>query len=340
MTNTFFISSYEKIIIERFHICSWEFNTNVTLLEFGCEINKTSIEKKDKLNLSLYIPWLTKDTIVIDLYKQLSSTENSRFIFNDSVNGTDMLDGGVNKAGIIHRFKDRAALCILPVNFNVQSNQLDIDVDLKPYNTSEKPNIYFRFCIKLKGKHISTRKLGINKSTIIYDVKVNEKRNIPVSQSEAFRDKEICHIETCFCFNILPNRYDIVFPDSSLKNVRTLEHSSFNQYLGEIIDIPKDELMVVFNKKSENFNFFSIYTQERIGPAQFAAAILINVICGILLFIPSYRKSYSPEMKLSEVWYNFPLEIYISFTIAILSVAYFLWPKIIFYLKKISFGKK
>ena len=135
-------------------------------------------------------------------------------------------------------------------------------------------------------------------------------------------------------FNILPSKYDMVFADTSLKNVRTLEYFSFNQYLGGIIDIPKDELMVVFNKKSESFAFFSIYTKERIGPAQFAAALTINIICGVLLFIPSFRKSFTPEMKLIEVWNKMPIEIYASLIIATLTAVYFLWPTLILNVKR------
>jgi hypothetical protein len=331
MENTFFISGKEKIKIDRFHICSWEFNDNQSLLEFGSEINTSSLVGKDRVILFFFIPWLTKDYQIIDLYTQLCQTTNSRFIFNDSVNGIDSLDGGVNEAGIIHKFDDRDPLCILPISTSIElNNQLVIDIDLKAYSqyTKGKPNIYFRFCIKTKSMPLSTRTLGINKSTVIYDIKVNEKRNIPVNRTAEFKGKEFCEIDNCFCFNILPNSYDMVFADASLKNVRTLEHNSFSQYLGGIIEIPKDELMVVFNKKATNFIFFSIYSQERIGTAQFASAILINIICGILLFIPSWRKSFNPKMTLGKVWLNLPIEIYISFIIALITLCYFMWPTI------------
>jgi hypothetical protein len=343
MENTFYVCSDQKLKIERFHICSWEFKTALSLLEFGCEVDNTSIKEDgiDKLKLSLYIPWLTKDLKIIDLYEQLSDSENSRFIFNDSINGSDFLDSGTNKAGIVHKFQDRDRLCILPIDLNIQSNnRIDIEIDLSLYRAQcDNVNIYFRFCINLKDSYISTRKPGINKSTIIYDIKINEKRNIPVDQLDEFRHRHFCTIKSCFCFNILPSSYDMIFPDESLKNVRTLEYSSFNHYLGRVIVIPKDELMVVFNKKTTGFTFFSIYTQERIGPAQFAAALLINIICGILLFIPSYRKTFNPEIALTAVWDKLPIEIYISFLFAILTAGYFFWPNLIAYTKRVVFPK-
>lgn len=117
------------------------------------------------------------------------------------------------------------------------------------------------------------------------------------------------------------------FDNSSLQNVRTLEFDSFNKYLSDR-RVKKDELIVVFNKKkdSESFSFFSIYSKERIGPGQFALAILINIVCGILLFIPSYRKSFQPELSLSELWMNLPNEIFIAIGVALITLLYFIWP--------------
>ncbi|AMP97876.1 hypothetical protein AY601_0937 [Pedobacter cryoconitis] len=341
MENNFFLYSEteNKVQIERFHICTWEFKTIESFVEFGCEINKESLAGNDNLKLNLSISWLKKECKVKDLYLQLYDTANSRFIFNDSVLATTSLDGGANRAGIIHNFEEREDLCILPVVLQFEpTNKLSIEIDLKSYNKQDnKPNVYFRFYIMPKGHYLSTRKLGINKSTIIYDTKINERRNIPIEQNAEFLNKKLCNIKSCFSFNILPNRFDMMFSDTSLKNVRTLEHSSFHQYLGKLIDIPKDELMVVFNKKDNltAFTFFSIYTDERIGPAQFIYAILVNIICGILLFIPSYRKSFHPEMKFINVWGNLPVEIYTAIFLVCFTLVCFLWPTLKFYTKSL-----
>lgn len=333
MENSFFIyTEKEKSIdIERFHICTWEFNTDSSLLEFGAEISQESI-KSDRLSISLFIPWFTKECKVEDLYERLSIAENSRFIFNDSLAGTDSLDGGRNRLGVIHKFSQRNKLCILPVEFDMSNdNIITVNIDLKSYNENgleEKPNIYFRFLVKPNFPFLSTRKKGIGKSTIIYDAKVNEMRNIPDNQLSYFNNKAFCKIKTCFFFNIIPNKYDIIFlDDSSLKNVRTLEYDSFNKYLQDK-RVKKDELMVVFNKKrdAESFSFFSIFAKERIGPGQFALAILINLVCGILLFIPAYRKTVIPEAILSELLLELPTEVFIALVIATLTLLYFSWP--------------
>jgi hypothetical protein len=350
MDNSFFIytEAAKSILIERFHMCTWEFSDDSSLVEFGFEIKKESIVE-DVLTIQLYIPWVSKKCETKDLYEKLSNTENSRFIFNDSINNTKYLKGNTNNLGVIYTFSGRNELCVLPVTLNISDDKIvSVSLNLKnygDYQQKEKPNIYFRFWIKPESPFISMRKKGISKSTIIYDIKINERRNIPSDKIDYFSDKVFCKIRYCFSFNILPNKYDIVFFDNgSLKNVRTLEYESFNKYLGDK-RVKKDELIVVFNKKevdefekkkvAESFSFFSIYSKERIGPGQFALAILINIVCGVLLFIPAYRKTFIPEVLLSNVWAVLPSEIFIALGIAIATLIYFTLPLIIY---KIKFG--
>ena len=339
MENSFFIYTNKGNVvqIERFHFCSWEFNNNSSLVEFGFEISKESITKDD-LTISLFIPWAGKSCETKDLYEKLSNPDNSRFIFNDSINSTQYLKHNT-PLGVIHKFSDRNELCVVPAEIKIDEDKIvSATLNLKPYREyeqEEKPNVYFRFWIKPVMPFISMRKKGISKSTIIYDIKINERRNIPDDKMVYFYSKEFCKINYCFSFNILPNKYDIVFFDNtSLKNVRTLEYESFNKYLGDK-RVKKDELIVVFNKKqnSESFSFFSIYSMERIGPGQFALAILINIVCGVLLFIPAYRKSLSKEVSFSEVLCDLPTEIFFALGIAGATLIYFILPLIIYKVK-------
>ena len=178
----------------------------------------------------------------------------------------------------------------------------------------------------------------INASLVIYDIKVNEKRNLPENLILELREKVLCEITNCFCFNIVPNYYDLTFFDtSSLKNIRTLEFDSFNKYLGDK-RVKKDELVVIFNKKNnkESYGFFSVLSKERIGTGQFALAVLINLLCGILLFIPSYRSTNNYNILFANFWTNLPLEVYIAIGIGLLLLVYFTWPRIIFAFSKIK----
>lgn len=338
MDNSFFIytDKAKTIEIERLHICTWEFNDNSSLIEFGFEIAKESIGS-DNLSVSLFVPWFKKDFEVKDLYEKLSVTENSRFIFNDSINETKSLDGGRNKSGVIHVFRDRNELCILPIQFDLGKGDgiINLNLNLKPYQekADSKPNIYFRFYIKPKISYISTRKSGITKSTIIYDIKINERRNIPDEKVGYFDDNSFCKIKNCFSFTIIPNKFDTVFLDnSSLRNVRTLEYDSFNKYLGDK-RVKKDDLMVVFNKKEqkdsnkiESFSFFSIYSEEKIGIGQFSLAIFLNMFCSLLFFIASYRQ---PPIKIDSLWAlltSLPCEAYFAFILMFIASLYFILP--------------
>jgi len=53
MDNSYFVYSAvgENLTIERFHVCTWEFSDNSTLVEFGCEITSESLTNKNTLNV-------------------------------------------------------------------------------------------------------------------------------------------------------------------------------------------------------------------------------------------------------------------------------------------------
>lgn len=332
MDNSYFIytGKNENLIIERFHICTWEFNNNSSLVEFGCEINHQSILGKEKVELELFIPWHDENCKTEDFYSRLQDTKNSRFIFNDSVSNSISLDGGRKMSGVIHQFSERDDLCILPVKLksNCTKKILSISIDLESYKRSDKKkpntNIYIRFSIKPKNALIATRKNGITKSTILYDIRLNQQRNIPENLVEEILHKKLCDVKQCFCFNIIPNSYDLVFFDSStLKNVRTLEYQSFKQYLGDN-RLKADDLIVVFNKKTglDNYAFFSIFSKEYLGTEQLTIALIINLIAGLLLFWASMvftldldGKDFSSDM--------FPFPFWIAIALIIIMILYF-----------------
>ncbi len=297
MDNSYFVYAENEIKIERFHICTWEFSNDNTLVEFGCEVTAKSIADKDNLEIKFFIPWLTSKASVTDFYSRLQDTSNSRFIFNDSISNQRSLDGGENKNGVIHHFSGKNELCILPITFgkDFDSQKVSANVNLKIYNQFQhsqekpRPNIYFRFCIDPNNSQISVVKKGITRSTILYDIKLNQRRNIPEELLNEVLQHKLCSVQTCFCFNIIPNTHDLVFVDNStLKNVRTLEYQSFKKYLGEQL-LQEEDLIVVFNKKDklDSYAFFSIFTKEHIGIDQLTVALLINLVAGILLFIAS-----------------------------------------------------
>jgi len=338
MENNYFIftEKSKKIEIERFHICTWEFKNNSALIEFGGEIKNAFDINEEEISLQIYIPWISDNHKVVDLYDKLKESENSRFIFNDSVSGSEFLDGGQQRNGVIQKFESRNPLCIIPIEHSKDTKNKIVSVkinlrNLKRVDIIENTSLYFRFYIEPNLNLLSTRKTGISKSTIIYDIKVNERRNLPENSSIDMNVLKLCNIESCFAFNILPNSFDLTFFDSStLKNIRTLEFDSFKKYLGDN-RVKKDELVVVFNKKKgqDSYAFFSIFSKERIGAGQFALAVLVNLVCAILLLIPSFREKYQASFFSKKLWQSLPFEVYLSIFIGLLIVGYFLWPRII-----------
>jgi hypothetical protein len=349
MDNSYFLFADKStpIIVHRFHLCTWEFKNDTALIEFGCEIDVSNCNGCDEITLDLFVPWLTDKCVVKDLYNSLKDSANSKFIFNDSIKSVIPLDDGQNLNGVIHEFASRNILCILPVSINIlpEKKILEIKLDLSYYNrkaSEDHPHIYFRFYLEPLITAISTRKTGISKSTIIYDIKINERRNLPEHLYADLHSKDICIIKACFCLNVIPNCYELTFLDSvSLKNVRTLEYDSFNRYLQDK-RVEKDELLVVFNKKVTNDNdkipsytFFSIFYKERIGAGQFALALMINLVCGILLFFPTFRIQNNLTWS-KNIFFKLPFELYIAVCIDLLLVVYFIWPGIRMILKSVT----
>ncbi|MFY0602710.1 MAG: hypothetical protein JXQ93_02090 [Flavobacteriaceae bacterium] len=340
MNNSFFLrSKSSKIEIEKFQICTWEFNNNNSLIEFGIEIKSKGISNLKELILDLYIPWLERGISTTDFYDKLRSSDNSRFIFNDSVSNTTPLDDGQSIQGVIHKFSEKNELCILPVELENKYNEkkLQLKIDLEEYGKKAVgTNAYIRVAVEPTTGSISTSKKGIGKSTIIYDVKLNESRNIPSNLIQEFKKTSACKVDACFCFHIIPNRYSITFLEPEhLKTVRTLEFEPFKNYLNDS-RLKKDELMVVFSKKKNHnsYSFFSIYTQERIGTSQFALAVLINIICAFLFALPVIREKIPDNITKREIIQKIPIEFLIALLLALAMLFYFFTPSIIQLYKK------
>lgn len=335
MDNSFLVYSDDKQVdIERFHVCIWEISGVKPFVEFGLEVEETNFNADDtSVELNIFIPWLKMDEFEIsDLYPSLKQSQNSRFIFNDSISNTRGFDGGDNYTGVIHTFSGNNSLCVMPIETELNNQSVKIKIDLKEFHLhcKKKEKIYVRFLIKptskSKTKSISLQKKGIGKTTIIYDIKINEKRNIPESRIETFKGKKFANIKTAYCFNILPNEYDVVlFDQKNLKSVRTLEHDSFQKYLPDY-SIPQEELMVVFNKKvtSDSYNFFSVYAKETLGVKQFSFALLLNIFCGFLFFMAAYRHEPIPDKGFFESLLLLPSEAYIALVILIITMIYFI----------------
>lgn len=322
MENSFYIfsESNPNLVIERFHICSWDFRNKTSLLEFGIEIKNDAILVKETFEIKMYAPWISSSCTYTDFYNKLYDLENSKFIFNDVAIGTDVFGENGNKKGCLQKFKEREDLNLLPVCFEVESNILTIKFDLKAFqaNRNDK-NIYTRFGVEQKRKtSFSLRKIGINKLTLIYDIKINERRNLP----DHILEKKPATINTVFLFNIVPNDFNLAFFDNSIfKNIRTLEFSGFKKYLSDKRVKPNDLMVVSFKtrEKQNSYSFFNVFNNEIFSAGVLAMAVLLNLFCGILLFFPTVR-----GFKADETTLMFPWELRIAIGIWCALLVYFL----------------
>lgn len=327
MENTLFIYSKNRDIeIERFHVCTWDFRDNSSLIEIGFELNHEKIQKdQNEIKIFISAPWLNSESIIEDYFLKLKDLDNIKFIFNDVAIGTEIINEIADKWGCIQSFKERESICLLPLQFIQSENVIELTLNSEGYNKlmlEKRKNIYCRIGIKLIKDHsIALKKQGITKSTIIYDLKINERRNIP----NKIEPLDLCKIKAVFFFNIVPNDYSLSFYDNkSLMNIRNLEYNGFKNYLKDA-RIKKDDLIVVFNKlKNEvGYTFFNVYNHEIIGVGALAIAVLLNLLCGILLFLPSLRGD-----KTDHNVTNLPCEIYIAGSLWLMLLTYFAIKKI------------
>ena len=146
MDNCYFIYSNKNLEIERFHLCTWEFNNGSALLEIGCEISSENLSRSlNSIVTNIYIPWLTDQNKATDLFSKFKESANAKFIFNDSVSNTQTFDGGRGVIGVLHEFQGREPLCILPADIQINGNEknIKISLDLSAYNNRNiNANIY------------------------------------------------------------------------------------------------------------------------------------------------------------------------------------------------------
>lgn len=332
MENNYFLLSpqHDSIVIERFHLCTWEMRNETAWIEFGVEISP--IDKfPNQLEFSIYVPWIKQNSQIYDLYDKLKDESNCRFIFNDSVEKSEFIKDENCDFGTIQHLTDHGAFCIVPIKPTVDPSTKEIRITIETkllknkYRSTDR-HIYFRFYLEPHISLLTTRTRGITKTSLIYDIKINEKRNLPSN----LPTKNLCRIDNCFVFHIVPNSYELIFLDNkTCKGIRSLEFDSFRKYLPHK-KFRRDELVVIFNKKSKesSYTFFSSYTKERISPTQIVSAIFINLLCALLLFIANIRTNLNISYYDKDLWKNLPWEAYLCMGVVLLTGMYIFWPSI------------
>lgn len=318
MNNAYYILAKENIQIERLHICTWEFPNADSYIEFGMEFPYETFTS-DALNIWLSAPFIKEEDEVICLLKNLADSANSRFIFNNIVSGISNIGADSRDGSILH-FEGRDSLTILPCKIDVSSGLLKFTLN-KP--NRYEGNLYFRVLVKHNGT-IAIKKSGIAKNTYIYDLKINETRNLPedIYDLKSNENLQICKIQNLFCLHSVPDDFEFSFIDSSkLKNIRKLETEAFKKYLPDVKDIGKDCYNIIFLKdcNRDSYSLFTTCSEETIGTKQISLAIATNITCSLLFAFYTIRSEWVSNVKW---YYQIPLEYYIA---AILLILFSYW---------------
>ncbi|MDR2927403.1 MAG: hypothetical protein LBV41_04275 [Cytophagaceae bacterium] len=306
MDNSFFILSKQTVAISRFHICTWDIENSNTFIELGIEFNFP--ENIQEIDFKFAAPFVRKGDKIKCLLNQLKLRDNSKFIFNDIIkNSSPINDDDIH--GTILDFKTRDKLAILPANnITIEEDGL-IAFKLKKPKIDGNVKCYVRFLININSETLSTKKKGITKTTFLYDIRLNENRNLPNNVATLTQDYSLCKIKNCFCLHVIPNSFNISFVDQNkMKNVRILEVSAFKNYLPEELKMMKEgKSMIVFNKSSDTdaYSFFTIFTKETIGSKQILFAVGANIVCSLLFGFSTLRTSFDSN---SNLWKQIPME--------------------------------
>lgn len=317
MNNTYFILSNKKISIERLHICTWDFIGSNAAFEIGMEFMPTPYVKD--IEIKLVLPFLKEtDKITCLMDSLIRDDDNSKFIFNDTIKSNRSI-GGDKRNGAVLEFNSRNSLSVLPIkNSSVAKGVCSFIIN----NLNQTIKNYVRLYIQTDVQNLAIVKKGIAKTTYIYDIKVNERRNLPDQINDLLNSGYLlCNtIKSCFCFHVVPSQYNISYLNSNkLKNIRILESEAFNRYLPNSEEMKENECIIVFNKNDKSndgsFTFFSEFEKEIIGNKQILLAIAANVLCSLLFGMFTLREK---EWMRGSKWFEcLPWEFWVAILILI-----------------------
>jgi hypothetical protein len=344
MGNSFFILCERKVEISRFHICTWDIENENSLIEIGMEFEfPNAIQELDfklviplfqkqkpniglsfsvfqpKADLNLNLDTQNSDVCCL-LHNLIDNSDNSKFIFNDNIANFSAIKGD-KRNGAVLTFETRTPnkLSIRPLSELSIDNSCQQIISFKVKNDNQNNTNYIRLLIKTPLSTIANLNKGIAQTNFIYDIKLNEKRNLPNEVNNILQNQYIlCEVKSCFCFHIIPNSVDISFIDQTkLKNIRELEVSAFKKYLPDELKTMKEgKYIIVFNKDkdADAYSFFTKFTKETIGTRQVLLAIGANIICSLLFGISTLRTTFNDDIS---IWKQIPIEYWIATTILI-----------------------
>ena len=314
MNNAIFLLTDKPIIIERLHICTWDLHGKGAI-EIGIEFDLQEKQNQaSKVEFLLSLPFLSKGDNVSCLARTLLTENgaNCKFIFNDTVKKVNSIGDSPANGGVVE-FKGRTPLAILPIIcLPIEEGKCVFTVENLDKISVDMPiaKAYIRILIETQLEKFVVVHSGITKNSYLYDLKINEMRNIPDAINHCINHGQyICEtIRSCFCMHVVPSNYYLTYADSNkLKNTRILESEAFNRYQPKL-HTEDNEYLILFQKDQrpdnpnktdcDSYSFFTEFEKERIGNEQIFASMVINLLCSFVIALATTN-----EVTRNTVWY-------------------------------------
>lgn len=338
MNNYFFtFCDYDHVKIAKLHICTWDLRGRKASLELGILIPVIP-ELPERFDIYVFSPIFNPQCDIFSLHKELNDAENFKFIFNEKHLGSDNLgDDGRNGHIVRYRANDQEKTMAI-VDFSKSLSDGFIKLTLQKY-AGNYDYLYCRFFIQTGFPSLSERTKGIAKDFYKFDIKINERRNIPNSIVE-YRDTHNLHdteVSSAYCLHCVPDDYELSYSDSrKMVSLRILELDAFKRYMETLKDI-KGDYIIAFQKDNVtgSFSFYTSFSRERIGNKQLALALIGNILCSFLFAEASWRTSGIQTNQSQTIIPYFEWGIALVIFIFCLVYCFSLWSRFIDKLSKV-----
>lgn len=296
MKDSIYVLAKEDLKVEKFHFCTWDVRNMSTFVEVGLSLaNNESLP--ERVILYLVLPFVDENCQIRSHHETLNDSDNYKFIFNEIPESVNTIDGEKRNGSIVKLSGKGAGK---PSTHQIANASAKIDNNLpivllemdKPAAGVE--HLYARILIQTRAMTIAEEIRGIAKRSYIFDVKINEARNIPspVLDYKRSHHLDIVSVEAAYCLHCVPDNYEISFSDAkTLMNIRRLEKEAFQHYL-PILERISGDYIITFNKHSTSsgsYSFFTSFNKEVVGDKQLLVAVVTNLICNLLFAIAAFR---------------------------------------------------
>ena len=303
MTDSIYVLSERELTVEKLHLCTWDVRGGDSFVEVGLSVaNDDALPARAELWLVL--PFLDGSCTIASLHEQLSDSDTYKFIFNEIPESVQAVDGEKRNGSVVRLSGEGEARSRTHQVANATARQ-EADQPTLVCLSFDRPDAavghaYVRLLIQTHRQTIAEVIPGIAKRSYIFDVKINEARNIPdaVLTFKRSRHLSIVLVQTAYCLHCVPDNWEISFSDySKMKNIRRLEKDAFQRYL-PLLRKAGGEYIITFIKQSDargSYSFFTTYSREVVGNQQLFVTVVISLLCNLLIAFSAFRQHLSAD---------------------------------------------